>query len=65
MRVIEYRIEGVEWSDNATYRLMTTLLDPVEFPADELARLYQQRWEIETTFDELNGTDIFVNRFRN
>lgn len=53
VRVIEYRIEGVDWSDNATYRLMTTLLDPVECPAEELARLYHQRWEIEIAFDEL------------
>ena len=53
VRVIEYRVEGVEWSENADFRLMTTLLDHVEFPAEELAKLYQQRWEIETAFDEL------------
>lgn len=53
VRVIEYRIEGVEWSRNEHYRLMTTLLDSDEFPAEELAQLYQQRWEIETAFDEL------------
>lgn len=53
VRVIEYRIEGVEWSEDAHFRLMTTLLDPDEFPAEELAQLYQQRWEIETAFDEL------------
>ena len=53
VRMIEYRIEGVEWSKNEHYRLMTTLLDPDEFPAEELAQLYQQRWEIETAFDEL------------
>jgi hypothetical protein len=53
VRVIEYRIEGVEWSKDEDYRLMTTLLDPDKFPAEELAKLYQQRWEIETAFDEL------------
>ncbi len=53
VRVIEYRVEGVEWSEDLTFRLITTLLDPDEFPAEELAKLYQQRWEIETAFDEL------------
>ena len=53
MRVIEYYVEGVENSQNTMFRLITTLMDPVTFPAEELAQLYQQRWEIETAFDEL------------
>ncbi len=32
---------------------MTTLLDPTEAPATELAALYHERWEIETALDEL------------
>ena len=36
-----------------TYRLLTTITDPVAAPAAELAQLYTQRWEIETAFDEL------------
>ncbi len=32
---------------------MTTLLDPTEYPAHELIRLYHERWEIELGFDEL------------
>lgn len=35
------------------YRLITTVLDPRKAPATELARLYSQRWTIETMFDEL------------
>ena len=35
------------------YRLFTTLLDPAEASADDLAFAYAQRWEIETAFDEL------------
>ena len=35
------------------YRLLTTLLDPEQAPADELAALYHERWEIETALDEL------------
>ena len=36
-----------------TYRLMTTITDPNAAPASELARIYTQRWEIETAFAEL------------
>ncbi len=35
------------------YRLITTLLDPAEAPAAELAALYHERWESEGTFAEL------------
>jgi len=52
VRVIEYRLDGVEGSDEI-YRLMTTILDPDKAPAKELAALYHERWEIETAFDEL------------
>jgi hypothetical protein len=38
------------------YRLITTLLDPAAYPADELVRLYHQRWEIETTYLELKSS---------
>jgi len=52
VRVIEYRLEGVQGSEEI-YRLMTTILNPDKAPAKELATLYQERWEIETAFDEL------------
>ena len=35
------------------YRLVTSMLDPVQAPAAELAALYHQRWEFETALDEL------------
>lgn len=35
------------------YRLITTILDPNQAPAKELAALYHERWEIETALDEL------------
>ena len=51
-RVIDYTVD--DGRPNATgYRLFTTLLDPTEAPATELAAAYAQRWEIESTFDEL------------
>jgi Insertion element 4 transposase N-terminal/Transposase DDE domain len=52
LRVIDYRLEGIEGSE-PIYRLATTLLDPGKAPAGELAALYHERWEIETAFDEL------------
>lgn len=54
VRVIEYTIEDPNRAANETrYRLLTTILDPADAPADELAPLYAERWEIETAFDEL------------
>lgn len=52
VRVIEYRLEGVAGAE-PLYRLLTTILDPVQAPAEELAALYHERWEIETALDEL------------
>src|SRR5712691_1040546 len=52
VRVIEYRLEGVEGAE-PLYRLATTTLDHDRAPAAELAALYHERWEIETAFDEL------------
>ncbi len=52
IRVIDYEIDDGRVNDN-TYRLFTTILDPDDAPAVELAHAYAQRWEIESTFDEL------------
>jgi hypothetical protein len=52
VRVIEYRLEGVEGAE-PLYRLATTIPDHELAPAAELAALYHERWEIETAFDEL------------
>jgi IS4 transposase len=52
VRVIEYRLEGVKGAE-PSYRLLTTILDPDEAPAEELAALYHERWEIEGALDEL------------
>lgn len=35
-----------------TYRLITTLTDPEQYPALDVVDLYHQRWEIETSFRE-------------
>jgi Insertion element 4 transposase N-terminal/Transposase DDE domain len=52
VRVIEYRLNGIEGSE-PFYRLITTILGPEQAPAEQLAALYHERWEIETAFDEL------------
>lgn len=52
IRVIEYTIDDGRHNDE-TYRLFTTILDPGEASATDLAGAYAQRWEIETAFDEL------------
>jgi hypothetical protein len=52
VRVIEYRLEGVDGAE-PLYRMLTTILDHAAAPAQELAALYHERWEIETALDEL------------
>jgi hypothetical protein len=52
VRVVEYTVADGRDS-TGPYRLLTTILDPGEAPATELAAAYAQRWEIETAFDEL------------
>lgn len=54
VRVIEYRLKG---GNQETFRLITSLLDPEDAPAHELAALYPQRWEIELTIKE--GKHVF------
>jgi hypothetical protein len=52
VRVIDYTLD--DGRDNPEqYRLLTTILDPADAPAQDLALAYAQRWEIENTFDEL------------
>jgi len=53
-RVVEYRLDDPALADEEQrYRLITTILDPDAAPANELAALYPQRWELESALDEL------------
>jgi hypothetical protein len=52
VRVVDYTIDDGR-ENLTTYRLFTTLTDPGEINAVELAAAYAQRWEIESSFDEL------------
>jgi hypothetical protein len=60
VRVVEYTLDGVRDfrlpaapEGETSYRIITTILDPMAAPAKELAALYPERWEIESAFDEL------------
>lgn len=59
VRIIEALITIID-KDGARrtehYRLVTTLLDPDRYPADELIELYHQRWEIESAYLALKHT---------
>ncbi|MDQ1005602.1 hypothetical protein QFZ82_000086 [Streptomyces sp. V4I23] len=48
VRVIEYRVD-----DGEVVRLLTDLVDPVAYPAAELAGLYHSRWEAESAFRQI------------
>ena len=52
VRVVEYRLEGIPEAE-PLYRVLTTILDPQQAPAAELAALYHERWEIEVALAEL------------
>ena len=52
VRVIEYTIDDGRDNDNV-YQLITTILDPDDVSATDLALAYAQRWEIENVLDEL------------
>jgi hypothetical protein len=53
VRVVEYSIDDGRGAQMGPFRLFTSLLDPNEVTATELAAVYAQRWEIESVFDEL------------
>lgn len=48
MRAIKYRRRGFR-----PQTILTSLVDPVAYPRDEVVALYHERWEIELGFDEV------------
>jgi hypothetical protein len=54
VRVVEYQIDdGIDRDAEQRYRLLSTILEPEQAPAAELGVLYHERWELESTLDEL------------
>jgi hypothetical protein len=47
-RALQYRRSGY-----APQTLLTSLLDPERYPADEIRALYHERWELALGYDEL------------
>jgi hypothetical protein len=47
-RAVTYQRKGFR-----AQTLLTSLVDPSAFPADEIATLYHERWELELGYDEL------------
>ncbi len=52
VRVIDYTLDDGRDNENR-YQLITTILDPDDVSATDLAIAYAQRWEIESVLDEL------------
>jgi hypothetical protein len=55
VRILQVRIQSAE-SRVKTVTLMTTLLDPIRYPAREIAEAYRLRWREEMCFDDLKTT---------
>jgi hypothetical protein len=53
VRVIDYVVTNAKTKKKETIRLATNMLDLADGSAEELARLYMQRWEIELTYGEI------------
>jgi transposase IS4-like protein/DDE family transposase len=66
VRVIEAEITIATSHGTRTgsYRLITTLLDPHDYPAFDLVKLYHQRWEIETAYLEIKSTILGAHLLR-
>jgi len=56
IRVIDFTIDDGREHPSG-YRLFTTILEPDEASAPDLAAAYGRRWEIELAFDELKPTN--------
>lgn len=53
VRVVEYTLDDPQRPRSGeTRRLVTTLLDPIQHPAEEIIVLYHERWEHEGVNDE-------------
>jgi hypothetical protein len=53
VRVEEYALDTPAGPGRERYRHVTSLLDPVAFPAEALATTYHERWEVETALAEV------------
>lgn len=55
VRIIEYTFTDPQWPGyGQRHRLLTTLLDPQQAPAEHLIACYHERWEVEISIDEVD-----------
>ncbi len=50
IRVVEFSVKDADTGISEVFALITTLLDPEAHNAEQLARLYAERWRTETLF---------------
>ena len=59
-RLVEFTVTSRDRSGRpmktSRYRVLTTLLNPDRYPADQIAALYAERWQIELTYARLKVT---------
>ncbi|MEU5943927.1 IS4 family transposase, partial [Micromonospora sp. NPDC047548] len=59
-RLVEFTVTSRDrtgrWTKTSRYRVLTTLLDHRRYPADQIAALYAERWQIELTYARLKVT---------
>lgn len=63
LRMISYQLSAPTLGDpTEVHRLLTSLLDPVAYPARTLVCAYHERWEVEITIDELDTHQRLAQR---
>ena len=63
VRIIKYTIDDPNRPGHGQiHYLLTTLLDPILYPALDLICLYHERWEIEVTVDEIDTHQRLLDR---
>ncbi len=62
VRVIEYKLPAVTDGKDGLYRLVTTILDPAQAPAKDLAIVYHERWDIEGFFKQIKSVQLNAER---
>ena len=63
LRLITYHLtDPALGNPTEVHRVVTSLLDPVQYPAADLVCAYHERWEIEIVIDELDTHQRVVGR---
>lgn len=62
VRVIEYILPDVADGKDELYRLITSIFDPAQAPAKDLAGLYHERWDIEGFFKQIKSVQLGADK---